>query len=136
MRQKIEHATGEVVIVGLGNYLENPAAGGKLRPGIILVPGAGCHLVAPLTTQATFKGNGTPRRPCPAGPETGLRPGGHFWSQRPSYISRLDIRGHIGWADMELIDAIQKYLLLDSGTKQALHEYRYSLSRLVVEGVA
>lgn len=70
--RRVEHATGEVVIVGHGNFLENPTAVMKFRPGIILVPGDCCHLVVPLTGKETFKGDGTPRRPCPAGPDTGL----------------------------------------------------------------
>jgi hypothetical protein len=136
MRRKLKHVTGEVVIVGHGNYLENPAAKLKYRPGVILVPGDCCHVVVPLTGKSSFKGDGTPRRPCPAGIETGLRSGGYFWSPRPCRISRLDVRRHVGWADEEMVDAICDYLLLDSRAVQALQEYRDSLFGLVVEAVA
>lgn len=131
MMGRIEHATGEVVIVRHGNYLENPAAAGKLRPGIILVAGAGCHVVVPLTGKETFKGDGMPRRPCPAGPDTGLRSAGYFWSRRPCRISRLDVRRHVGWADEEMVDAISDYMLLNPAAAQALREYRHSLAGLV-----
>lgn len=129
--RRIEHATGEVVIVGHGNFLENPAAKLKFRPSVILVPGDCCHVVVPLTAKACFKSDGTPRRPCPAGPDTGLRSAGYFWSPRPCRISRLDVRRHVGWADEEMVDAISDYMLLDSGAVQALCGYRHSLAGLV-----
>lgn len=129
--RRVEHATGEVVIVGHGNFLENPTAVMKLRPGIILVPGDCCHLVVPLTGKETFKGDGTPRRPCPAGPDTGLRSASYFWSRRPCRISRLDVRRHVGWADEEMVDAISDYVLFNPAVVQALREYRHSLDELV-----
>lgn len=135
MREKIRHATGEIVLLRHGNFLENRSATMKARPGVILAPDNCCHIVTGFTSQESFKEGGLSRQICPAGPTTGLRPPSYFWSRRPSRVSRLDIRSHIGWADREMVDAILEYLQLSSGAVQALREYRHSLAGLVAHEI-
>jgi hypothetical protein len=134
--QRPEHATGEIVILGHGNFLENREAKPKFRPGLILVPGGCCHVAVPLTGKATFQRDGQARRLCPAGLDTGLCGPSYFWSPRANYISRLDVRHHIGWADLEMIDAVLNYMHLNSGALQAVMEYRHSLGSCSGRGVA
>lgn len=101
------HLPGEVVWVSLGNYLEQSNPTCKVRPVVILDAGAGQHRVAALTTQAQYATSGLPRIAVPNPPCCGLcgKPS-YLWARRPSWVCRLDVRTHAGWADEALIDTI------------------------------
>lgn len=101
------HLPGEVVWVSLGNYLEERNPTCKLRPAVILDAGAGQHRVAGLTTQAQYATTGLPRIAVPIGESSGLDGRAtYIWARRPSWVCRLDVRTHAGWADKPLIDTI------------------------------
>jgi hypothetical protein len=105
------HLPGEVVWVSLGNYRENPANNGKMRPAVILDAGAGQHRIAGLTTQAHYASTGTARVRVPIAECCGLcgRPN-YLWGRRPSWISRLYVRTHAGWVDEAFIDTIAAHM--------------------------
>lgn len=104
--RRVLHAPGEVILAGIGNYLENPDADRKARPAVILRPGTCQHLVAGLTTQEFYATTGERRTPIPNHEACGLDAEGYLWSRRPSRLSRLDAIHHIGWADLALVRAI------------------------------
>jgi hypothetical protein len=105
------HLPGEVVWVSLGNYRENPVAVGKMRPVVILHATDCQHRIAGLTTQPQHATTGEARVAVPTGALCGLdgRPT-YLWARRPTWVCRLDVRTHAGWADEPLIDTIAGHM--------------------------
>jgi hypothetical protein len=105
------HLPGEIVWVSLGNYRENPAAVGKMRPVVILQSTDCQHRIAGLTTQAHYATTGEARVAAPVPQCCGLcgKPS-YLWARRPTRLCRLDVRSHAGWADEPLIDTIARHM--------------------------
>ena len=116
------HEPGEVVLARLGNYLEErDTCRPKVRPCIILRSGDCQHLCTGLTTRPEYKTSGDARPRLPRCPTAGLHTSPSFlWSDRPSFICRLDVIKHLGWVDHELVDFLTRYLNLDSLTTGVL----------------
>lgn len=112
------HEPGEVVLAKLGNYLEErDTCRPKLRPCIILRSGECQHVCTGLTTRPQYKTSGDTRPRLPPCPTTGLREVASFlWSDRPSFICRLDVKKHLGWVDHELVDFLARSMNLDGYT--------------------
>ena len=103
---RVLHVPGEVILAGVGNFLEDPHADRKPRPVVVLRAGECQHLVAGLTTQARY-GTTRERRAAIPNPEAcGLDREGFLWSRRPSHLSRIDAIRHIGWVDLALVRTI------------------------------
>jgi hypothetical protein len=122
LHEKVEHAVGEVVLGTLGNFLENPNADKKPRPLVVLEPGKCQHLVAGLTTQEFFRTSGERRRPIPNPARCGLRGPGFLWGCRPARISRLDVRRHLGWVDLDLVEVIAETMHVSPDIIERLEE--------------
>lgn len=106
------HATGEIVWATVGNYIEKRSAVPKMRPVVILRPGDCQHWIAGLTTQATSKTTGQPRVMLPIDHRCALCGTSFLWSSRPSYLCRLDVRTHIGWAGHDVLNVIERHMRL------------------------
>jgi hypothetical protein len=109
------HRPGEVVIVGLGNYLEaGRRCSRKDRPAIILGVCDGQHFIAGLTTRPHCLTTGAPRHELPDPGIIGLNPArpSYLWSSRPSRICRLDVRRHVGWIDLETVEFLSRRMHL------------------------
>jgi hypothetical protein len=108
------HEAGEVVLVTLGNYLEErERCQPKMRPAIILSPGPCQHTIIGLTTKPAFATSGQPRAEIPAPIELGLeRRRSFLWAARPSRLCRLDVRRHLGWVDLDTVELLSKEMLL------------------------
>ena len=102
------HEAGEVVLADLGNYLEAAEDGRscqpKMRPVILLRIGDCQHLVAGLTTQSRHLTTGAARPLVPASDSMGLLVTSFLWSDRPSRISRINVRRHVGWVDRAVVE--------------------------------
>lgn len=107
-RIRVCHAVGEIVWAAVGNFLEDRDCTRKLRPVVILQPRPCQHHIVGLTRQGRCKGNGEPRSVMPTRGICGLCGTSFLWSPRPSRISRLDVRSHIGWVNHELVDVIER----------------------------
>jgi hypothetical protein len=103
---RVHHEPGEIVWARIFNSLENRHSEGKVRPVVILEPGDCQHLVVGLTTKPFYKTTGASRVAIPNPMACGLRSGGFIWGPRPSRCSRIDLAGHVGWADHALAAAI------------------------------
>ena len=112
------HEPGEVVLAAFGNYLESGLADDrKVRPVILLRTSECQHAFAGLTTKPTYKTTGAPRPVVPRSPTTGLnRRQSHLWSSRVAFVSRMDVRRHLGWVDHELVDFLGRNMNLDGYT--------------------
>lgn len=107
-RVRVHHAVGEVVWATVGNFLEDRDCNRKLRPVVILQPWPCQHHIVGLTRQARCKGNGELRSVMPTRGICGLCGTSFLWSPRPSRISRLDVRSHIGWVNHAMVDVIER----------------------------
>jgi len=121
------HQLGEVVLASFGNYLEAGAAcRPKLRPVILVSVGDCQHKIAGLTTQPHYKIEGTARPELTLSPVMGLNGRrSYLWSHRVSFISRLDLRRHLGWIDCGIVSLLAEHMHLDAITLailwQAVH---------------
>lgn len=112
------HQPGEVVLADYGNFLEaGMSCDRKTRPVILLRTSDCQHMFAGLTTKSCYLTTGGERPLLPRSPSTGLnaRPS-HLWSSRPAFVSRLDIRRHLGWVDHEIVEFLAKHMNLDAIT--------------------
>ena len=117
-RPIVFHEPGEVVLADFGNYLEAGAdCRRKARPVILLRPSLCQHAFAGLTTKPQYLTTGDARPVVPAAASMGLDgKTSHLWSSRPSYVSRLDVRKHLGWVDHEVVDFLARHMHLDAIT--------------------
>lgn len=106
------HATGEIVWATVGNYLEHRDARCKIRPAVILRAGCGQHWIAGLTTQAVCKMTGHARVIVPVNNVCGLCGSSYLWSTRPSRLSRIDVRSHLGWIDTAVLEVLREHMNL------------------------
>jgi hypothetical protein len=112
------HEPGEVVLAAFGNYLESGLADDrKVRPVILLRTSECQHAFAGLTTKANYLTTGEPRPIVPKSATSGLnRRQSHLWSSRVAFVSRMDVRRHLGWVDHELVDFLGRNMNLDGYT--------------------
>jgi len=119
---RIEHAAGEIVLGALGNFLENPNADRKTRPVVILRSGNCQHLAVGLTSKGVYRTTGVSRRPVPNPIGCGLFGPGFLWGSRPSRISRIDIRKHLGWVDQALVEVIAETMKVSPDIVESLEK--------------
>lgn len=117
-RDLAHHEPGEVVLAAFGNYLESGLADErKVRPAILLRTSECQHAFAGLTTKPIYKTTGEPRPIVPRSRISGLNDGqSHLWSSRIAFVSRIDVRRHLGWVDHELVDFLGRNMSLDGYT--------------------
>lgn len=96
---------GEIRWCNIVNGLENRAAAGKVRPALVIDESPGHVVAIGFTTQPTTR-DGTDRPAIPNPGAIGLSRPGYLWSRRPARVGRLDLGGHIGWADADLIELV------------------------------
>ena len=116
------HQPGEVVLATYGNFLETRGTDStKPRPAILLRVSDCQHCFAGLTTQSHYLTSGDARPVIPKSPILGLdRRRSHLWSPRPAFITRMDIRRHLGWIDHEVVEFLAAHMQLDRMTLSIL----------------
>ncbi len=115
------YAPGQLVWVALTNSLENRRAKGKWRPAVLIGRDGAQWVVMGLTTNPTYR-NGQARVAIPNPTGVGLRGPGYLWGSRTARICVLDLGGHIGWADHELVDVIVSIAHLPTEDALAIKE--------------
>jgi hypothetical protein len=117
------HQPGEVVLAAFGNYLEaRERCTRKVRPIILLRTSQTQHIFAGLTTQPRYLTTREPRPVLPKPACLGLDGRlSHLWSPRPAFVSRLDLRRHLGWVDHEVVRFLARHLALDPATVNVLN---------------
>jgi hypothetical protein len=116
------HQLGEVVLASCGNYLEaGNACQPKVRPVILVSVGNCQHRIAGLTTQSHYKITGSARPELTASAAMGLNGRqSYLWSLRASFISRRDLRRHLGWIDCDTVMLLAKHMNLNPLTLSSL----------------
>ncbi len=109
------HATGEVVLASIGNYLEaGDTCRPKTRPVIILSSGSPQHVIAGLTTQARCLSTNAARIEVPDVEDLGLDPRrrSYLWSPYVSRVCRLDVERHLGWITLDTVEILRRSMHL------------------------
>jgi len=116
------HEPGEVVLAAFGNFLEErERCERKIRPVILLRSTAGQHMFAGLTTRSHYTTTGQPRPVLPKPACLGLDGRlSHLWSRRPAFVSRLDVRRHLGWIDRTVVLFLADHMNIDRYTVSVL----------------
>jgi hypothetical protein len=100
---------GEIVWATFGNYLENRSGDRKMRPAVILRVGSPQHYIAGITSQRFYKHDGSERI---AVPYSITDKQSYLWSPRMARLCRIDVRDHIGWITLPLLESIALYMNL------------------------
>jgi hypothetical protein len=118
-----QHQPGEVVLAAFGNYLETrERCHRKVRPVILLRTSMTQHMFAGLTTKPTYQTTSEPRPVLPKPACLGLDGKlSHLWSARPAFVSRIDLRRHLGWIDHAVVAFLAAHMDLDDHTLQVLY---------------
>lgn len=109
------HATGEVVLASIGNYLEaGDKCRPKARPAIILASGSPQHVIAGLTTRARCLSTGAERVEVPDVEDLGLDSArrSYLWSPHVSRACRLDVDRHLGWITLDTVEFLRRAMHL------------------------
>lgn len=109
------HATGELVLAAVGNYLEaGMDCRPKVRPIVILASGSPQHLAAGLTTRGTCKLTGEARieLPDPEGLGLDSRRRSYLWSPHVCRVCRLDVERHLGWLTLDAVELLRRSMHL------------------------
>jgi hypothetical protein len=112
---------GEVVWASILNPFENKGSIGKQRPAILICEVGGFWKVMGLTTRANYA-SGLPRVPIPNYADLGLRGPGYLWGDGLTRISTLDIGNHIGWIDLDTVEAIDRLCPLPQAVLDSLRK--------------
>lgn len=130
------HQLGEVVLASFGNYLEAGAAcRPKTRPVILVSVGDCQHKIAGLTTQSHYKSDGSTRPELTASASMGLDGRqSYLWSDRASFISRRDLRRHLGWIDCATVMLLAERMRLDPLTLSFLWQAVHARTRSMKGG--
>lgn len=116
-----QHQPGEVVNAFVHGYRhEARGHGPKLRPVILIRCGDCEHLFAGLTTKPQCTKTGYCRPPLPATACLGLPRQSFLWTTPDDYVSRLDVRQHLGWITHEVVTILAENLRLDAHTHAVL----------------
>ena len=112
------HEPGEVVLATFGNFLESAGdCTPKPRPVILLRTSDCQHAFAGLTTKPQYLTSGEPRPLLPQSDALGLDGKPSFlWSSRAAFITRIDVRRHLGWIDHPVVEFLAEHMLLDTST--------------------
>ena len=119
IRQPAKREPGEIMTVRILNALEDPRAKGKARPGINVERVGGHFRVMGLTTSSRYS-SGKSRLPVPDPQAIGLTAPCHFWGDRLTNVSAIDVGDHIGWIDHQTLAAMRTLVELSPEVWTAL----------------